>query len=1223
MRLANVSCLICLWAGILGLFSPRPLAAHEAAATFIVPNGGQWPAQVLGHVDLGNLRIFIENSGFTWLSSDQEQLAAFHASGNHNGTLNQHAWRTTFLNSSFSGKLVWSETLPTSINYYLGNDPGKWATGLVPAKELLLQDIYPGIDLRIDVRAGFKYEFIVHPGANPDLIKGVVTGASLALNDAGELAYQTVNGTVREASPVGWTLKEGKRQVVDLQFAVAGEQWEFVIGPYAKDEALVLDPVLVGSTFSGATSDNWGFTATYGQQGDMFLGGINFNPGYPVTLGAYQAFFAGQIDMTISHYAQNASVQYYATYLGGTDRDYAMSLVTNAANELYLLGKTNSANFPMAAAPYDATYADSTDLVVVRLSASGGLLLGSTYLGGSGAEAQNDGNGRRYDLQSLEFNYGDDSRGEILIDSQGNVLIACNSSSLNFPIVGGFQTLFGGVQDGVVAKLNPNLSALLYSTYLGGTGMDAAYGIRSLGGDTVVVVGSTFSNNTVINALGVGFTRTHFGESDGFLLKMRTSPGVPLAGTYLGTGLYDQCYLVDTDMDGRIYVAGITMGSMPVLPAGVYFDPGGKQFVQRYDRNLQQLEISTVFGPSGANGPSISPTAFMVDICNKIYFGGWGGNTNNVNGFVSPMSGMPISIDAIQSTTDGSDMYLLVLDADATNVVYGTYFGGSSSREHVDGGTCRFSKEGVIYHAVCAGCGGASDFPTTTGAYSSTNNSGTSGGRCNGAIFNIDLEYVNPVAGFRTQYPDTTVCLQTPVVFNPTGTLFGNFYWDFGVPGATSTLRNPSYTYTSPGNYVVTLIVSTCIAADTITQTVTVAPPPAIQFLPTGPVCLGDSITLSIVGGVRASWVPHSTLADTSGFTVRLFALNSRWYTVRVYDQRGCEAIDSIFLQVRPTVRLLDRSNPAWCYGDTAVLTLTPDPRITSWNWLPDSDISDPASLNQRFWSLPARWVYLQLTDTGGCSYLDSAWLQPRISVFANGGPDRFVCGPDSVDLMVTGGSSYVWSTGETGNRIRVYTTTSTIYWVEAFVGNCRSLRDSILVQYAPVEADFQFSPDTAYAPQEVSFTNLSQPSSPMRYTWDFGDGGSSTEPNPKHVFREPGLYRIMLKAFNQLTGCTDSMVFEYLFVDSIQIILPNAFTPNGDNVNDNYKAVIRNLASSDFRVYDRWGGLVFSSNATEVVWNGESNGRICPPGIYPYVLEARGKNGLPYRFTGQIVLIR
>lgn len=1200
--------------------------AHSGTekSTYFVPNKGQWPSQVLAHCDLPGLRLFIERDGITWVHADLQGLEALHADRNDPSRFWLHSFKTLWVGHTFEGKHHYLKPHETRLNYFVGNDPKQWATDIEPAHELVLQEVYPGVDLKLYAERGFKYEFIVKPGAKHQLIEMQVQGVEFQLNKAGGIDYLSKNGTLQEAAPEAWFEWEGNKEKVLVKYRRSKDRWSFATSAFSSTKTLVLDPTLVASTFSGATSDNWGFTATYADNGDLFLGGIIFSPGYPTTIGAVQTVFSGNVDITISRYNPQGTIQRYGTYLGGGSRDEVMSLVANAAGDLFLLGKSTSLDYPLGPSAYDSSQNGVTDLVVSRISAAGNNLQASTFVGGSGNEGRNAISGQRNNLQTLEFNYGDDGRGEILLDAQGNVLIVCNTSSNDFPLVQAFQSVFGGVQDGVLCKLSPGLSNLLYSTYLGGSEMDAVYGVRSLGNDSVVVVGSTFSANFPIVGLNTGHVRVQSGSSDGFLMLMRTSASPALAGTFLGTSSYDQAYLVDVDDSSRIYVAGITLGTWPISPASVYANPGAPHFIQRFSPNLNQLQISTVVGPSNGQGPNLSPTAFMVDICRKIYLSGWGGSTNSrLNSNLSPFGGLPTTVDAIRSTTDGSDMYLLVLEENASTVVYGTYFGGNTASEHVDGGTSRFSKEGIIYHAVCAGCGGSSDFPTTPGAYSSTNNAGPGDGRCNAAVFKIDLGYVNPVAGFRTQYLDTTVCLNTVVSFNPTGTLFGEFFWDFGVPGATSTLRNPTYTYTTLGTFRVTLIVRTCTAADTMVQNVVVSPLPTVQI--TGPniVCRGDVMDLQATGGATYSWRNVPGLIDTVGSTVRAVANASRWYVVTTTNSTGCVSTDSIFVEVSNPRRILQGLANTWCYGDTLRLSPTANSFFTSYAWQRDVDIADTTLLDQRFTSLPARWVYLRLIDTLGCTYLDSLFLNPSINVRANGGPDRFICGADSITITASGGSRYRWSTGDTTASIRFWSGSSAVLWVETWLGNCRSLPDTILILDARVEADFDFAPDTGYAPQEVFFTNLSQPAGALRSFWEFGDGNSSLADNPSHIYRQPGAYRIVLRVESKVTNCADTLVFDYVYIDSVSIMLPNAFSPNDDGTNDVYEGLVRNFSSIDFRVFDRWGVRVFQSNKTEIRWDGKKEGNFCQPGVYPYVLEAVGRNGRPYSLTGTIVLIR
>ncbi|MDP2188767.1 MAG: gliding motility-associated C-terminal domain-containing protein [Sphingobacteriaceae bacterium] len=1205
---------------------PQLLFAHDQheGGAYFVPNKGQFPAEVLAQLDLPALRIFVLKDGFTWLSSSANDLNAIHKGNHPTNLVRQHAWKTHFEGSSFTGVIAWEEVQPFELNYFIGQDPSRWASAIRPYKIMVLKDFYPGIDLRLDAHAGFKYEFHVQPGANPALVRASIQGLQTELMPDGRLHYPAQTSSYFELPPKAWNETTAGPLQVDIAFESHPKGWHFRLGPYQAEYKLVLDPTLVASTYTGSNTSNWGFTATYDSAENIYLGGINFNPGYPTTLGAFQTVFGGDVDMTISKFSATGSALLYSTYIGGAGADYALSLVVNAANNLFILGKSNSTNFPTTVSAYDRTHNGGYDLVVSRLSAAGSVLVGSTYIGGSADESQNNGNNARYNLSALEFNYGDDGRGEVLIDQQGNVLVASNTNSANFPTVNAAQALFGGVQDGVLIKLNPGLTSLLYSTFLGGSGMDAAYGVKSAGGDTVLVTGSTFSANFPIATLTSGFQRTQQGASDGFLVRLRTSAGPLLSGTFLGTSSYDQSYLIDTDVSGKVYVLGISFGNFPVLPTGIYQVPNSRHFIQRYSPDLNTLELSTAFGVANAAGPALSPTAFLVDVCGKIYVTGWGGSTNfGRNAFTSPMNNLPTTSNGLQTVTDGSDMYIAVFEANMQSLLYATFFGGSASDEHVDGGTCRFSKEGVIYHAVCAGCGGNSDFPTTPGAWSATNNASSGLGSCNAAVFKIDLEYVNPVAQFTTQYLDTSVCLNTPVQFRPTATQVGDFYWSFGIPGATSTLPSPVFTYTSPGTYQVQLIIVTCFGADTILQNIVVQPLPTVQIDQIGAACPGDTVVLRASGGQQYRWQADSTLSNANTNEARVLASSSRWYVVSVTDTRGCVATDSIFLNVIEPTSPFRGINATWCYGDTLQLDPAQAAGFSAYNWLPDVDITDPSRWQQSFSSLPSRWVYLLLTDTAGCSYIDSIRLNPEVRVQANGGPDRYVCNDDTITLRATGGTRYLWSTGDTTASIRATTATQASFWVIAYLGTCRSLADTVVLTNATVAADFIFSPDTGYAPQLVNFTNLSSAVNQSRFLWDFGDGTGSSEPNPQHIYRAPGAYRVRLQVLNFVTGCSDSLIYEFVIIDSIQILLPNAFTPNGDGVNDVFKGVIRNFADFDFLVYDRWGSLVYNANTENFSWDGTQNGEALPPGVYPYVLKARGKNGRPYNRTGQIVLIR
>ena len=237
---------------------------------------------------------------------------------------------------------------------------------------------------------------------------------------------------------------------------------------------------------------------------------------------------------------------------------------------------------------------------------------------------------------------------------------------------------------------------MVWSSYLGGREDDAAYAIQLDGQNNVYVSGGTRSTNFPGTAGGVN-PAFQGGFSDGFVSKINSDGNNLIQSTYIGTNDYDQSYLIQLDGDNNIYISGQTVGNYPVVPApgkSIYSNPGATQFITKLDNDMSQIILSTVFGSPNANRPNISPTAFLVDKCDNIYVSGWGGETNQENGGFT--DNMPITSDAFQSNTDGSDIYLIVLSRDAETLKYGTYLGGATGRgEHVDGGTSRFDRKGL------------------------------------------------------------------------------------------------------------------------------------------------------------------------------------------------------------------------------------------------------------------------------------------------------------------------------------------------------------------------------------------------------------------------------------------------------------------------------------------------------------------------------------------------
>ena len=370
-----------------------------------------------------------------------------------------------------------------------------------------------------------------------------------------------------------------------------------------------------------------------------------------------------------------------------------------------------------------------------------------------------------------------------------------------------YQTTLSGTQDAVVFKMNSTLTSLLYSTYLGGTDEDAGYVLAfDTSQASFYVAGGTQSAN--FPSTPGTIHPTFQGNADGFIIKFLNSPPYTIQkGTFIGTSNYDQIYGVQVDANNDVYVMGQSIGGLFPVSPGVYSNPNSTQFVMKMDKNLSTTIFSTVFGNGISSQTNISPVAFLVDTCQNIYISGFGGNLHltNFQGNTVPASlgectNMPITPGAAQSTTDGFDFYFIVFNKNAVSLLYATYMGLPGVDEHVDGGTSRFDKHGIVYQAICAGCGGQG-FPTTPGVWSTTNNSSN----CNEVALKIAFQF-GPVNAIANAGANTSGCAPFTVQFQNNSSNAVSYLWNFGDGSPTTTATAPTHTFTNPGHYTVKLV---------------------------------------------------------------------------------------------------------------------------------------------------------------------------------------------------------------------------------------------------------------------------------------------------------------------------------------------------------------------------------------------------------------------------------
>lgn len=1066
---------------------------------------------------------------------------------------------------------------------------------------------------------------------------------SVMLRDGNLLLHNHLSQII-ELAPVAYQIIHGDTAFVDCRYVLKGNRVSFALGAFDEDFALVVDPTVVFSSFSGSTADNWGYTATYDSDDHLYGGGIVFGVGYPVTIGAYQVNFcasgAGYVDVGITKFSITGSLLFYSTYLGGSYLDIPHSLHVNDIDELYIFGTTGSPDFPVTPSAFDTSFNGGpgvtlstslnfplgADIFVAKLSTDGTQLLASTFVGGSASDGLNT-------APVLRVNYADDNRGEIIVDENSDVYVVSSTRSDDFPVTANaFLHSLQGQQDACVFKMNQSLSQMVWSTFLGGSVNDAGYSMMLCDDKTLYVTGGTHSQNFPVSANA--YQTSHHGGGDGFVTHLSANGSQMLHSTYLGTNSYDQCYLIKGDKFDFPYVFGQTEagGSSWIYNAG-YYTSGGGQFLAKLNPALDGLQWSTAFG-TGNGGPDISPTALSVDYCNHIYMSGWG--SYSLNGF-GGTSGLPITSDAFQLTTDGSDYYFICLDNNASALVYGSFFGGDNVHEHVDGGTSRFNRKGCIYQAVCAGCGGQSTFPTTPGAWSQTNNSSN----CNLGVIKMDFGMPVVVADFTIPHvlcgPDTLHFI------NHSQTIGSNttYFWDFG-DGTTSSQPEPSHYYSQSGSYTITLIVhdnSSCNISDTLTRTFQVLSNSTTQ-LPPVTTCEGESqqIGLPPATDVNYHWTVTQSMSDPTISNPIVNPDSSMLYML-IAQTGNCS--DTLYQWVYVNTFDLAYSDLNVCCEDSSlVLSIDYDhnsshPILVSWSDTPDFShiLAQHVDSLQVTPDHPMTY-YVRLSD-GECEVIRP--MSVIISTIAlTEEPNFVICFEDGItlEMPVSGADSYTYQwhfdDGSQSSSATPYVAIqhSTGYSV-TLTNNygCQKVFEGVVIRR---EGTFEFPIDAWCNPCSVwagtpAAVFATQYGSDYTYQWTPADGLATPDSSATavNILNTTTFTVQVTDTFGCVKEDTVTIHVEHVTCDDPYVFVPNLFTPNGDGQNDilYVRSVI--LENFYFAVYSRWGEKVFETTSLQEGWDGTFKGKQCQQGVYDYYLKGTCFDGQELLMKGNVTLVR
>jgi gliding motility-associated-like protein len=1207
------------------------LSAQSGSSSFeFVENKGQWNNTILYKGELPTGAFFLQKAGFTVAlhkSSDLSRLLDHHGTNQAprpaknidyskdlsgrvtdnaisgagtEGIIHSHAYTVEFVGANPNALTIPDKVQDSYNNYIIGNNPAKWVQKAKIFGAVLYQDLYPNIDVRYYSENGsLKYDLIVKPGGDLSKVALKYTGPDKMTIREKNLIIKTSIGEVKELYPYSFQADNVKgRKIVDCRYSLAGNVVRFITGDYDKNTTLIVDPQVIFASFTGSSANQYGFTATPGPDGTLYSGGIVFGSGFPTTAGAYQSQYSNGgdgdgTDIGIMKFSANGSRRDYATYIGGQGNDYPHSLFCDPQGNLVVMGRSYSDDYPA-----DRVFgnAQGANIVVTKLNASGTAKIGSLVIGGRQLDGVNIGDlqqGKQtHGNSSLIRNYGDDSRSEVVLDGGNNIYIAAQTQSdpADFAGVPGFQKIgAAGGQDGLVLKIDPGCTNVIWAKMIGGSKNDGAFVLDIRPTDGNIYVGFN-TESTDFPGIAGGIGGSTFGDVDGVVAIV--SPGGNLQqSTYIGTPGPDLIYGLKFDRKGFPYIMGVSRGgNFPVIqPQGAtefYSDPGSSQFIAKLQPDLSAYVFSTVFG-SGSPKPNMSPVAFLVDRCENMYISGWGGWIGKqVEGRGDPydqvgVKGMPISGDAYKPTTDNKDFYFGVIKKNSSALLYGTFFGqdGGAYGEHVDGGTSRYDQQGVIYQAMCANCEGQAKWPVTRGVIGPFNGALPNG--CNLAAVKIAFNFAGVAAGpkaYDGDREDSTGCAPFTVTFRDTIGTAKSYIWNFGdgSPEDSTTDVAVVHRFDSVGTYRVRLIAldpESCNERDTAYTTI----------------------------------------------IVKQFRANLTW---NVRKQEPCEAFNYLFENTSTFegTKGFNDSSFTYDFGDGT--------RITG---------GKQALLHP----MPGPGVYtvrLILNDSFYCNAPDSIEMTLRVNSLVEARFETPPAGCAPYDAVFTNtslaGQNFEWNfgDGQTSNDASpVFTHTYTdpgtysIHLIARDSGTCNKIDDTtvtITVSSKPT-AEFSTTPVTPVQNQPISFTNLS--TGGVRYKWLFEDGDSTVTNSTNtltHQYNASGTYNAVLITYNQY-GCTDTAIHEVI-ADVLPLYdVPNAFTPGKPGRNSVIRVQGFGIASMSWKIYNRWGQKVFETNDVSTGWDGTMKGKLLPMDVYAYTLDVVMTDGTKSRKTGDITLIR
>lgn len=668
------------------------------------------------------------------------------------------------LGDNSMAKISASSRLPGTANYFLGNDPSKWHSGVSRYARVSYQDVYPGVNLAFyGAQRQLEFDFVVAPGANPAPIGFRFTGnQGMKTDDSGNLIIFSAAGDVLLHKPIAYQERNGARQPVDARFSLqANNQIAFELGNYDHNRELVIDPSVsyAYSTYLGGLLDDEGFGIAFDGNGNAYITGETASTNFPTVVGGVSASNkGGGDDVFVSKIASDGSSLIYSTYVGGGGIDSGNAIAVDASGDAFVAGGTASTDFPTTSGAFQtkigsgSTGNASDNAFVFELNSSGSALTYSTYLGGGVSDVAHG----------------------VAVDSSGNAYVAGETFSSDFPTQIPIQATLTGTANAFVTKLNPSGTKLAYSTFLGGSVVDAAQSIALDSSDNAYLTGSTTSLNfpTTTGAYQTACKSCLTNKtSNAFVTVVNMAGTAYVYSTFLGGNGTDVGTGIAVDSSGDAYLTGSTTSANFPTQSALQSVYGGSTdaFVTKLNPTGSALLYSTYLGGSGFDAGA----GIAIDTAGDAYVTGQ--TSSSQTGLIAFRLANPI-----QASLKGpSDAFVSEFNPSGSALIFSTYLGGSLAEDLGATGGIAVDKPGTFIYVT--GNTASTDFPLQSALQTALGSSGT--GSSGGDAFVVKY----------SQGPAFSMVASTPAVVSPGGT-------------ATSTITLTGYnTYNSPVNLTCTV----------------------------------------------------------------------------------------------------------------------------------------------------------------------------------------------------------------------------------------------------------------------------------------------------------------------------------------------------------------------------------------------------------------------------------